>query len=88
MNVVLQNPDPHPADTGLWFVADAEVGNSNGVYDGACEFGVEGEVRGSAEEIGRAVTEYLAALTTSTVEEMKYGTTRFFLKVVIEPVRR
>src|SRR4051812_27595083 len=68
----------------LRFVADAAVGNADGVYDGAYDFGVEGEVIGTAQEIGEAVARYLASLSGDDVERMKLGTSRFYLQVVIE----
>lgn len=77
--------DPPLPDDQLTFVADAAEGNADGVYDGAYSFGVEGEVIGSADEIGRAVTRYLASLTAADVERMKLGTERFFLQLIIEP---
>lgn len=76
---------PLPDVEQLRFVANAEVGNAAGVYDGAYEFGVEGEVVGSADQIGQAVARYLKALTAADVEAMKHGTERFFLRLVIEP---
>jgi hypothetical protein len=76
---------PLPDAEQLRFEASAEVGNANGVFDGAYEFGVEGEVVGSADDIGRAVARYLKTLTAADVEAMKYDTQRFFVRLVIEP---
>lgn len=79
---------PLPEAEQLTFVADAAEGNADGVYDGAYEFGTEGEITGSPREIGQAVTRYLSSLRASDVERMKLGTGRFFLRLTIEPKAR
>ena len=78
--------DPLPVAAGeIEFVASAEQGNADGVYDGAYSFGLEGELRGTPRQIGDAVAAYLQRLNRDDIEGMKLGTDRFFLRLTVEP---
>lgn len=71
------------------FLVKAAVGNANGIFDAAYDFGAicgdEGQMRGTPEEIGAEVTRFLALLTPQDCEAMKYGTDRFFIVLTIGP---
>lgn len=71
------------------FRAEASVGNGEGVFDAAYDFGAEGgeeaAVAGTPEQIGEAVTRYLSSLNPEDCQKMRYGTPRFFVQLVITP---
>jgi hypothetical protein len=66
--------------------ADASVGNLDGVFDCAYSFGQDSRVVGTAAEIAEAVRQYLESLTSSDIETMKYGTSRFFVQFEVMPL--
>jgi hypothetical protein len=71
------------------FRVEASVGNADGVFDAAYNFGEEsGEeaaMTGTAREIGDAVADYLMSLTPEDCQAMRYGTPRFFVQLVVTP---
>jgi hypothetical protein len=71
------------------FRVEAAVGNSHGVFDAAYDFGEgsgeEAAMTGPARDVGDAVTRYLGSLTAEDCREMRYGTARFFIQLVITP---
>jgi hypothetical protein len=71
------------------FTVQASVGNADGVFDAAYDFGSENgqeaEMSGTPQEIGESVARYLSRLSSDDCETMKYGTPRFFVQFVIEP---
>jgi hypothetical protein len=74
----------------MWFRVEASVGNSNGVFDAAYDFGEESgeEARftGTPREIGEAVARFLSSLTPEACQAMRYGTSRFFVQLIVSPV--
>ena len=60
------------------------------MFDAAYEFGrgagSEGGMTGTAEEVGRELSRYLASLTPRDIEDMKYKTDRFFVELTITPL--
>jgi hypothetical protein len=71
------------------FVVNASVANADVALDAAFDFGA-GSVKaahfwGSPDEIGAEVARFLSSLTPGDCEAMKYGTSRFFLELTIEP---
>lgn len=74
----------------MLFRVDASVGNAEGVFDAAYDFGdgkTEAEMSGSPEEIGRAVTRYLSGLLAEDCKAMQYGTDDFFVQLTIRPIK-
>jgi hypothetical protein len=71
------------------FVVQASVGNADGVFDAAYDFGAgsgqEAQMHGTPEEIGAAVARFLSTLTTEDCKAMSYGTPRFFVELIITP---
>ncbi len=71
------------------FLVRASVGNAEGVFDAAYEFGrtrgTEAEFLGTPEEIGGEVARFLSALTAEDCQAMQYGTDRFFVELIITP---
>lgn len=71
------------------FRVEASVGNADGVLDAAYNFGEgsgeEAAMTGTAREVGDAVAQFLASLTPEDCQAMRYGTSRFFVQVVITP---
>lgn len=71
------------------FTVQAAVGNGEGVYDAAYDFGSphasEGGMSGDPEAIGAEVTRFLGSLTPKACEAMRYSTSRFFVELVITP---
>jgi hypothetical protein len=71
------------------FQVQASVGNTDGVFDAAYEFGrcagEEAQMTATPQEIGQEVARYLATLTPTDCEAMKYGTSRFFVELIIVP---
>ena len=71
------------------FRAEASVGNGEGVFNAAYDFGngsgEEATVTGTPQEIGEAVVRYLATLTPEDCRAMRYGTSRFFVQLLISP---
>jgi hypothetical protein len=71
------------------FLVEASVGNSDGAFDAAYEFGSsaneEAQITGTPEQIGREVTRYLSTLTPADCQTMRYGTSRFFLELIVTP---
>jgi hypothetical protein len=86
-----ENAGPDRRGVVLVWEAHAEVGNANGVFDAAYDFGegVEGlgngssELVGTAEDVGRELARLLASLTKNDVTAMEYGTGDFFLQVTV-----
>lgn len=80
---------PSEKHTGSRFTVQASVGNADGVFDAAydfgSEYGQEAGMSGTPQEIGEAVARYLSMLTSKDCEAMRYGTPRFFVQFVIEP---
>jgi hypothetical protein len=79
------------ADLARRWEATAVVGNVRGVFDAAYSFGNsagdEGHLVGTARELGDELARVLRGLTADDVEVMKSGTTRFFLRLLIERPR-
>lgn len=71
------------------FTVQASVGNADGVFDAAYDFGAEGgdegQLTGTPEEIGFAMARYLSGLTPEACAAMRYGTDRFFVQLIITP---
>lgn len=70
------------------FRVEASVGNGQGVFDAAYDFGdgiCEASVTGTPQAIGEAVAHYLERLTDQSCQEMRYGTDRFFVQFVVTP---
>ncbi len=77
----------------LTFEADAAVGNADGVFDAAYDFGEGcknghhetggGCVVGTPEEIGAEVARLLASLKLADIGAMKYGTADFFVQFTV-----
>jgi hypothetical protein len=71
------------------FRVGASVGNSDGIFDAAYDFGEgsgeEAVMSGTPREVGDAVARYLGSLTAEDCREMRYGTARFFIQLVITP---
>jgi hypothetical protein len=75
--------DPVP----VW-EASASSGNEDGVFDACYSFGNvdgdEGHLLGTAKELGAELARILRILTRQDVEDMKYGTARFYILLEIE----
>lgn len=73
----------------MQFRAEALVGNGDGIFDAAYDFGREsGEeavLTGTPREIGDAVARYLAHLTPESCQAMRYGTPTFFVRLDVTP---
>ena len=71
------------------FRVDASVGNADGVFDAAYDFGEgsgeEATMTGTPREVGDAVARYLALLTPEDCQAMRYGTSRFFVQLIVTP---
>ncbi len=71
------------------FQMSASVGNSDGLFDAAYQFGNatngEAQMSGTPEEIGAEVARYLSSLTPEDCREMQYGTQRFFIEFIVTP---
>jgi hypothetical protein len=71
------------------FRIEASVGNADGVFDAAYEFGEgsgeEAAITGTPREIGDAVARYLSSLAPEDCQAMRYGTPRFFIQLVVAP---
>jgi len=71
------------------FIVQASVGNADGVFDAAYDFGrgtgKEAQLHGTPQEIGAEVTRFLSTLTPEDCEAMRYDTSRFFVELIIEP---
>jgi alkanesulfonate monooxygenase SsuD/methylene tetrahydromethanopterin reductase-like flavin-dependent oxidoreductase (luciferase family) len=71
------------------FRVEASVGNADGVFDAAYDFGdgsgEEAAVSGTPEEIAAAVARYLKSLSAEDCEAMRYGTSRFFVQLIVTP---
>jgi hypothetical protein len=71
------------------FRVEAAVGNGDGVFDAAYNFGEgsgeEAAMTGIPREIGDAVASYLMSLTQEDCLAMRYGTPRFFVQFVVTP---
>jgi hypothetical protein len=72
------------------FRVEASVGNADGVFDAAYDFGLgagdtEASMCGTPEQIGAEVARYLSLLTPEDCQAMKYDTPCFFVKLVIIP---
>jgi hypothetical protein len=71
------------------FVVQAAVGNADGVFDAAYDFGAgsgeEAQMQGRPEDIGVEVARFLSALTPEDCKAMRYGTSRFFVQLIITP---
>jgi hypothetical protein len=84
-----RQPEEHPAEdpVRLW-EATAEVGNTHGEFDACYRYGNsqgdEGHLLGTADELGAELARILRGLTRADVEAMKYGTSRFFVRLEIE----
>ena len=76
-------------EQAMRFVVQASVGNADGVFDAAYNFGApageEAQLRGTSEEIGAEVARFLSMLTPEDCKTMKYGTRRFFVELIITP---
>jgi hypothetical protein len=71
------------------FRVEASVGNADGVFDAAYDFGEgfggEAAMTGTPREVGDAVARFLALLTAKDCGEMRYGTKRFFVQFIVTP---
>ena len=75
-------------EKAMRFRIEASVGNGDGVFDAAYDFGdgtEEAEMCGSPEQIGAEVARYLSALRPEDCEAMQYGTGTFFVQLMIRP---
>ena len=74
----------------MQFRIEGSVGNADGVFDAAYNFGEgsgeEGAMTGTPREIGDAVARYLGSLGPEECQAMRYGTSRFFIELVVTPV--
>lgn len=72
------------------FRVEASVGNSDGVFDAAYDFGEgsgeEASMTGTPQEIGEAVSRFLSSLSAEDCEAMRYGTSHFFVQLIVTPV--
>ena len=72
------------------FRVEASVGNADGVFDAAYDFGEgsdeEAAITGTPTEVGDAVARYLSSLAPEDCRAMRYGTPRFFIQLVVTPV--
>ena len=73
----------------MGFRVEASVGNAEGVFDAAYDFGEgsgeEAAMTGTAKEIGEAVSRYLSSLSAEDCEAMRYGTSHFFVQLIVAP---
>jgi hypothetical protein len=80
------------ADSVELWEASASVGNAEGIFDACYSYGNvnndEGHLLGTALEVGAELTRVLTILTRQDVEDMKYGTERFFILLEIDVSRR
>ncbi len=71
------------------FRVEASVGNADGIFDAAYNFGEgsgeEAAMTGTPQEIGEAVARYLSSLSAEDCEAMRYGTSHFFVQLVVTP---
>ena len=71
------------------FRVEAAVGNADGIFDAAYNFGEgsgeEAAMTGTAREVGDAVARYLESLTPEDCHSMRYGTSRFFVQLIVAP---
>ncbi len=71
------------------FFVEASVGNAEGAFDAAYDFGSgsgeEAHMKGTPEQIGAEVVRYLSTLTPDDCRELRYGTGRFFVQLIITP---
>ncbi len=71
------------------YAVQASVGNAEGVFDAAYDFGSgvgkEAQMNGTPQEIGDEVARFLSSLTPEDCEAMRYGTRRFFVELAIGP---
>ena len=71
------------------FRVEASVGNADGVFDAAYDFGEgsgeEPAITATPPEIGEAVARYLGSLSAEDCEAMRYDTPRFFVQLIITP---
>jgi hypothetical protein len=71
------------------FRVEASVGNADGVFDAAYDFGEgwgkEAAITGTPQEIGDAVTRYLSSLSAEDCEAMRYGTSHFCVHLIVTP---
>lgn len=71
------------------FLARASVGNADGVFDAAYDFGAaqgaEAEMFGTPDEIGTELVRFLSGLSLEDCQAMQYGTGQFFIEIVITP---
>jgi len=69
------------------FRVEASVGNADGVFDAAYDFGEgsgeEATITGTPREIGEAVARFLGSLSAENCEAMRYGTSRFFVQLIV-----
>lgn len=76
-------------DYEMRFVVQASVGNSDGIFDAAYDFGIgsgkEAKMHATSKEIGAEVARFLSTLTPEDCKAMRYGTRRFFIELIIEP---
>jgi hypothetical protein len=73
----------------MQFRVQASVGNADGVFDAAYDFGrpygQEAQMQGTPQQIATEVARYLEGLTPEDCTTMEYGTGRFFVELQIEP---
>jgi len=71
------------------FRVEASVGNADGVFDAAYDFGEgsgeEAAMTGTPKEIGEAVARFLSSLPVEDCEAMRYGTSHFFVQLIVTP---
>jgi hypothetical protein len=68
------------------YFAEASVGNGDGIFDAAYSFGDGGALSGTPEEIGAAVTQFLKELTLEDCKTMRYGTSKFYVQLILTPI--
>ena len=72
------------------FRVEASVGNADGVFDAAYNFGLgagesEAQMCGTPQQIRAEVERFLSTLTPEDCQAMKYDTPCFFVKLIIVP---
>jgi hypothetical protein len=67
------------------FKAKATLGNSHGIYDTAYQFGDQGELVGTPDELAREVARFLGKFTEGEVQALRYGAPHFFVELLVTP---
>jgi hypothetical protein len=85
----IERAEEQVKEGAMRFRVEASVGNADGVFDAAYDFGEgsgeEAAMTGTPEEIGKAVTRFLSSLSAEDCEAMRYGTSHFFVQLIMSP---